>query len=74
MYRSASVVALDSEQIRALCGRYPSSTIHGATTPTLYNDGRTASVRDYYELWGDISDEARCSVRGYRRFVRWELG
>lgn len=54
--------------------KYPSSTIFGATRLGLHEDGRIASQRDYYDLWGDIFDNIPWFAGPYRRFMRKKFG
>jgi limonene-1,2-epoxide hydrolase len=54
--------------------KYPSSTLYGVTRLGLDADGRIASQRDYFDLWGDIFDNIPWFARPYRRFMRRKFG
>ena len=46
---------------------FPSTPMYGATRLTLHENGQIIEQRDYYDIWGDISN----GVPLYRRFYRW---
>jgi limonene-1,2-epoxide hydrolase len=54
--------------------KYPSTPIYGATVLRLHEDGRIASQRDYYDLWGDIFNGIPKFKPMYRKFMRKKFG
>ena len=54
--------------------KYPSSTLYGTTRLGLDAEGRNATQRDYYDLWGDIFDNIPWFARPYRRFMHRKFG
>lgn len=54
--------------------KFPSTPVFGATALTLGDDGRIASQRDYYDLWGDIFNGIPRFKGPYRRFMRKKFG
>jgi limonene-1,2-epoxide hydrolase len=54
--------------------KFPSTPIYGSTVLRLHEDGRIASQRDYYDLWGDIFNGIPWFRKPYRRFMRKKFG
>ena len=54
--------------------KFPSTPIFGATVLRLHEDGRIASQRDYYDLWGDIFNGIPWFKKPYRNFMRKKFG
>jgi limonene-1,2-epoxide hydrolase len=54
--------------------KYPSTPIYGATVLRLHEDGRIASQRDYYDLWGDIFNGIPKFKNMYRKFMSKKFG
>ncbi|MDD3982284.1 MAG: nuclear transport factor 2 family protein [Spirochaetia bacterium] len=54
--------------------KYPSTPVYGATVLRLHEDGRIASQRDYYDLWGDIFNGIPKFKPMYRNFMRKKFG
>ena len=52
----------------------PSTPIYGSTVLALHEDGRIASQRDYYDLWGDIFNGIPYFRKSYRKFMRKFFG
>lgn len=53
---------------------FPSSSMYGMSRLTLHEDGRIMEQRDYYDLWGDISDNVPLYKHLYRWFMRVFFG
>ena len=49
--------------------KFPSTPMQGCSVLTLHEDGRIASQRDYYDLWGDIFDGIPRFGKAYRKFM-----
>lgn len=54
--------------------KYPPTPVYGATVLRLHEDGRIASQRDYYDLWGDIFNGIPRFKPLYRNFMRKKFG
>ena len=54
--------------------KFPSTPMFGCSVLRLHEDGRIASQRDYYDLWGDIMDGIPFLRRLYRAFMRRFFG
>ncbi len=54
--------------------KYPNTPVYGATVLRLHEDGRIASQRDYYDLWGDIFNGIPKFKPMYRNFMRKKFG
>lgn len=54
--------------------KFPSTPIYGATVLRLHEDGRIASQRDYYDLWGDIFNGIPWFKKPYRNFMKKRFG
>lgn len=52
----------------------PSSVLYGTSRLTLNENGKIASQRDYYDLWGDIFDNIPRFGKAYRRFMKKRFG
>nr|WP_277601799.1 nuclear transport factor 2 family protein [Fervidobacterium sp. 2310opik-2] len=50
------------------------SVVYGASRLILNDEGKIASQRDYYDLWGDIFDNIPGFNKLYRKFMRRVFG
>ncbi|MBD3286165.1 DUF2358 domain-containing protein [candidate division WOR-3 bacterium] len=52
----------------------PNSILYGSSRLSVNDEGKIASQRDYFDLWGDIFDNIPKFNKVYRRFMRKKFG
>lgn len=55
-------------------GKYPKSSVYGASRIRLNKQGLIIEQRDYYDLWGDIFDNIPRFNKMYRKFMKKKFG